>query len=55
MQGSTDEPVNRAENEITLHTTGEGMFGGFFDANGNDANGVPVGNFSPPGDDVPTF
>uniref|UniRef100_A0ACD5XHJ7 Uncharacterized protein n=1 Tax=Avena sativa TaxID=4498 RepID=A0ACD5XHJ7_AVESA len=52
---SAGESVNGAENDNALHMAGEGMFGGFFDANGNDANSVSVGNLSPPGDDLPTF
>uniref|UniRef100_A0ACD5UIW8 Uncharacterized protein n=1 Tax=Avena sativa TaxID=4498 RepID=A0ACD5UIW8_AVESA len=55
LMRSADESVNGAENDNALHMAGEGMFGGFFDANGKDANGVSVGNLSPPGDDLPTF
>jgi hypothetical protein len=54
VQRSAGESANGAEHENT-HAAGEGMFGGFFDANGNDANGFAVGNLSPPGDDLPTF
>lgn len=52
---SPGETTDCVENDNTLHAAGEGMFGGFFDANGNDANGFAVGNLSPPGDDLPTF
>ncbi|XP_044393305.1 uncharacterized protein [Triticum aestivum] len=53
---STGESTNDAENiDNTLHGAEDGMFGGFFDANGNDANGVVAGTFPPPGDDLPTF
>jgi hypothetical protein len=31
------------------------MLGGFFNRNGNGAHGFAVGNFSPPGDDLPEF
>jgi hypothetical protein len=47
VQHSTGESENGAEHENT-HAAGEEMFGGFFDANGNDANDFAVGNFSHP-------
>ena len=53
---SAGEPTNDVENmDNTLRGAEDGMFGRFFDANGNDANGVAAGTFSPPGDDLPTF
>ena len=56
VQPSTGESTNDAENiDNTLHGAEDGMFGGFFDAYGNDANGVATGTFSPPSDDLPTF
>ncbi|XP_044950600.1 uncharacterized protein LOC123400800 [Hordeum vulgare subsp. vulgare] len=53
---STGESANAAEHmDNTWCGAENGMFGGFFDANGNDANGVPVENFSPSCDDLPPF
>ena len=56
VQPSAGEPTNDVENmDNTLRGAEDGMFGRFFDANGNDANGVAAGTFSPPGYDLPTF
>ena len=56
VQPSTGESIVDVENiDNTLRGAEDGMFGGFFDANGNDANGVVSGTFPPPGDDLPTF
>ena len=56
VQPSTGESTNDVENiDNTLRGAEDGMFGGFFDENGNDANGVVDGTFPPLGDHLPTF
>ncbi|KAI5000287.1 hypothetical protein ZWY2020_004876 [Hordeum vulgare] len=52
---SNGESAKSTQNMDNTCRAEDGMFGGFFDAHGNDANGVDVGNFFPPGDDLPAF
>ena len=56
VQPFAGELTNDVENmDNKLCGAEDGMFGNFFDANGNDVNGVAAGTFSPAVDDLPTF
>jgi hypothetical protein len=44
LELSTGELANAVENDNKLNAAGAGIFGGFFNANGTDANGFAIGN-----------